>query len=71
MLGLENMKIVTNSISFNARIMIMPQGTTNKTKQNLSENIRVLNKHKKQSFLSKFMTYIIRPYLKSILKDPS
>ena len=71
MLGLENMKVVTNSISFNARIMIMTQGTTNKTKQNLPENIRVLNKHKKQSFLSKFITYIIRPYLKSTLKDPS
>ena len=71
MLGLENMKIVTNSISFNARIMIMPQGITNKAKQNLPESVKVLNKHKKQSFLSKFMTYIVRPYLKSTLKDPS
>lgn len=51
--------------------MIMPQGTSNKAKQNLSEGVKVLNKHKKQSFLSRFMTCIVRPYLKSILKDPS
>lgn len=65
------MKINANGIPCKARIMIMPQGTTKTASQNLPESIKVLNKHKKQSFLSKVMTYIIRPYLKSILKDPS
>ena len=49
----------------------MPQGTSKETRQNLSESVKVLNKHRKQSFLSKLMTYIIKPRLKSILKDPS
>ena len=65
------MKIIANRISFNARIMIMPQGTSYEAKRNLPESAKVLNKHKKQSLLSKLMTVIIRPYLKSILKDPS
>ena len=65
------MKINTNSIPYKARIMIMPQGTTKETRQNLSESVKVLNKHRKQSFLSKLMTCIIRPRLKSVLKDPS
>ena len=64
------MKIIANRISFNARIMVMPQGTSNEAKRNLPESVKVLNKHKKQSLLSKLMTVIIRPYLKSILKDP-
>ena len=51
--------------------MIMQQGTTKEARQNLSESVKVLNKHRKQSFLSKLMTCIIRPRLKSVLKDPS
>ena len=65
------MKINANNISYKARIMVMPQSTSKETRQNLSESVKVLNKHRKQSFLSKLMTYIIKPRLKSILKDPS
>lgn len=65
------MEIITNSIPYKARIMIMPQGTSQQTRLNLSNDIKVLNKHKKQSLLSKIMTFIIKPKLKSILKDPS
>lgn len=65
------MKILQTNVSFKARIMIMPQGTSYEAKRNLQESAKVLNKHKKQSLLSKLMTVIIRPYLKSILKDPS
>ena len=65
------MKIIANNISYKARIMVMQQGTTKEAKQNLSDNVKVLNKHKKQSFLNKLMTCIIRPYLKSTLKNPS
>lgn len=65
------MKIITKNPSFKARIIIMPQGTTKITKQNLSDSVKVVNKHKKQSILSKIMTFVVKPYLKSVLKNPS
>ncbi len=53
-----------NPISYKARIVIVK-------KQNSDSIILKRNKHNKESVFSKLMTKIIKPYLKSVLKNPS
>lgn len=63
------MKLIVNPVSCKARIVILPN--SKRVGKNPKDFTLVSNKKPKQNLLTKVMTKIIKPYFKTLLKDPS